>query len=344
MPIQLTGADDGPQSFRLEAARLFGPPPVADVYLPLRGGLTAFYGLNGAGKSRILRGLGALLRGELCNGGYLVASSGLRHVDVENSDGFEGALVAVARDQELVYDDCDEDAETNIAVANIIKAILWFTLCFEDEAPMAPAPAWTREVASMVASQGLWTLRASEATAGQWDLSPGFRVRDGDRAIREWLSSSQRRAGTNATEGDTQWALELIDAFPLFKVGPLAFALEIEHPAKIGRAIDDVLASTVRPLELIAPEWNLACSPQPLHLVDVLDNDLPPADLLAERTESLLRPASGTGSSAAPPSEVAAYLSTAGTRISNRALPGGLTVRCALENHQWTTEHLWRRG
>ena len=333
VPIQLTGADDGPHSFRLNAARLFGPPPVADVYLPLGGGLTAFYGLNGAGKSRILRGLAALLRGEPCDGGYLVASSGLRHLDVTSRDGFEGVLVAIARDQDLVYDDEDLDVDEGdeIHVAHIIDAILWFTLRFDDEAPMKPAPDWTREVARMVASQGLWILRASEATAGSWDVSPGFIVRDGDREIREWLSGSHRRVGADATEEDTQWASSLIEAFPLFSIGPLALALEEEHPARIGRAIDDVLAATVRPLELIAPEWNLTCSPQPLHLVDVLDNDLPPLDLLAERTDSLLRPASGTGSPAVAPSEAATYLSTVGTSISNRALPGGLTVRCVLE-------------
>jgi hypothetical protein len=328
VPIQLTGAGDDPHSFRLDGARLFGPPPVGDVYLPLSGGLTAFYGLNGAGKSRVLRGLGALLRGEPCGGGYLVASSGLRQVDVTSCDGFEGVLVAVARDQELVYEDADED---DIAVADIIEAILWFTLCFDDEAPMKPAPSWTREVASMVTSQGLWILRASEATTGRWDISPAFLVGDGDRDVRERLSASQRRVGTDATAEDVQWSWALIKAFPLFSIGPLALALTSEDPARIGRAIDDVLAATVRPLELIAPEWNLTCSPQRLHLVDVLDNDLPPVDLLAERTASLLRPASGSGSPAAPPSEVAAYLTAAATNTSNRALPGGLTVRCVLE-------------
>ena len=334
MPIQLTGAEDGPHSFRLDASRLFGPPPVGDVYLPFSGGVTAFYGLNGAGKSRILRGLGALLRGEPCDGGYLVASSGLRRVDVTSRDGFEGVLAAVARDQDLGYEDCDEDVdadEDDIHVADIIEAILWFTLCFEDEAPMKPAPSWTREVASRVASQGLWILRASEATAGHWDVSPAFLVGDGDRDIRERLSASQRRVGTDATAEDVQWSCALINTFPRFSIGPLALALMCDDPARIGRAIDDVLAANVRPLELIAPEWNLTCSPQPLNLVDVLDNDLPPVDLLAERTDSLLRPASGTESSTAPPSEVAAYLTAAATNVSNRALPGGLTVRCVLE-------------
>ena len=332
--IQLAGANDGPDSFRLDGARLFGPPPVADVYLPLGGGLTAFYGLNGAGKSRILRGLGALLRGESCDGGYLVARSGLRRVDVTRRDGFEGALVAIAYDHDLVYDEdlgADEGDTDEIHVAEIINAILWFTFFYDDETPMRRAPDWTREVARMVASQGLWILRASEVTAGSWDVSPAFIVRDGDRDIREWLSGLQRRVGTDATGRDIQWASSFIEAFPLFSFGPLASALQDEHPMRIGRAIDDVLQATVRPLELIAPEFNLRCSPQPLHLVDVLDNDLPPADLLAEQTDSLLRPASGTKLPAAPPTEVAAYLSAAATNMSNRALPGGLTVRCLLE-------------
>lgn len=50
------------QPFKLRSIRFSGPPPLGEIELPLRSGLTALYGLNGVGKSRILDRLGQVLR------------------------------------------------------------------------------------------------------------------------------------------------------------------------------------------------------------------------------------------------------------------------------------------
>ena len=51
-------------------ARVVGPAPVADVWVPLGRGVEALYGLNGAGKTRLLRSLADLYEGR--GSGYVV--------------------------------------------------------------------------------------------------------------------------------------------------------------------------------------------------------------------------------------------------------------------------------
>lgn len=53
----------GDPVFDIIGARLHGPDPIEDVFVPWRGGLSALYGLNGAGKSRILGALRDLYAG-----------------------------------------------------------------------------------------------------------------------------------------------------------------------------------------------------------------------------------------------------------------------------------------
>lgn len=43
--------------FDIESAVLCGPAPLGQIEIPLRGGVTALYGLNGVGKSRTLDAL-----------------------------------------------------------------------------------------------------------------------------------------------------------------------------------------------------------------------------------------------------------------------------------------------
>ena len=55
----------------LEGVRLRGPLPITDVYVGLEPGLQAFYGLNGAGKTRVIRGVADVLSGR--GDGYVIA-------------------------------------------------------------------------------------------------------------------------------------------------------------------------------------------------------------------------------------------------------------------------------
>lgn len=48
-------------TFRVQSIVLGGPEPIREVEVPLRAGLTALYGLNGAGKTRTLEGIAGLL-------------------------------------------------------------------------------------------------------------------------------------------------------------------------------------------------------------------------------------------------------------------------------------------
>lgn len=51
------------RNLRLVGFRLLGPPPITDVWIPADGGVTALYGLNGAGKTKILTALADLIAG-----------------------------------------------------------------------------------------------------------------------------------------------------------------------------------------------------------------------------------------------------------------------------------------
>jgi predicted ATPase len=54
----------GGAGFELVGLTVAGPPPLGRIYLRLEPGATALYGLNGAGKTRLLRSITAALRGE----------------------------------------------------------------------------------------------------------------------------------------------------------------------------------------------------------------------------------------------------------------------------------------
>lgn len=66
-------------SFQMVGARLLGPDPIRDVWLPLDSGVHAFYGKNGAGKSRLLQALAGLYGGRPLGAGYLVVRAVHRH-------------------------------------------------------------------------------------------------------------------------------------------------------------------------------------------------------------------------------------------------------------------------
>ncbi len=65
------GVDDQVWVLSVIGARVIGPDPVRDVWMPLSPGVEALYGLNGAGKTRLLRSVADLYSG--AGAGYLVA-------------------------------------------------------------------------------------------------------------------------------------------------------------------------------------------------------------------------------------------------------------------------------
>ncbi len=60
--------DDGPL-FEILGVSLMGPPPVGTVHLEMKPGVNALYGLNGAGKTRILSGIQSAYSGVAIEGG-----------------------------------------------------------------------------------------------------------------------------------------------------------------------------------------------------------------------------------------------------------------------------------
>jgi energy-coupling factor transporter ATP-binding protein EcfA2 len=93
-------------SFQLElvGARLLGPAPIRDVYFEFNRGVHAFYGKNGAGKSRLLYALADLVEGRVSDSdGYLVArvrTHGVPHSD-DDSPSFSGLTVSPAFREEV---------------------------------------------------------------------------------------------------------------------------------------------------------------------------------------------------------------------------------------------------
>jgi energy-coupling factor transporter ATP-binding protein EcfA2 len=69
--------------FKLEGVHVLGPAPIVDVYVRLQSGLTAIYGANGAGKTRLMDAVARILRGERHGHGYVVASLNLEEMDAE---------------------------------------------------------------------------------------------------------------------------------------------------------------------------------------------------------------------------------------------------------------------
>lgn len=53
----------GAADLELRGVSLFGPPPVGEVHIPLLRGVAALYGRNGAGKTRVIAGIRAAIRG-----------------------------------------------------------------------------------------------------------------------------------------------------------------------------------------------------------------------------------------------------------------------------------------
>lgn len=64
-------------------ASVFGPPPLGWVHIPLRVGVSALYGKNGVGKTRLLRALRNTMAGVACDD-----SLGLLHVRVPQVHDF----------------------------------------------------------------------------------------------------------------------------------------------------------------------------------------------------------------------------------------------------------------
>lgn len=60
---------------QVDGVYLHGPPPIRSLYVPLTPGLRAFYGLNGAGKTRLIRAIVDVLSGE---GAGFVVGRGVR--------------------------------------------------------------------------------------------------------------------------------------------------------------------------------------------------------------------------------------------------------------------------
>ena len=85
------------ESFEILGARLYGPAPIADVWVPWRSGVSALYGLNGAGKTRVLQALSDLYQGVRCRDTWWESSIILRLTDrVESGWWSSGRSAALA--------------------------------------------------------------------------------------------------------------------------------------------------------------------------------------------------------------------------------------------------------
>ena len=95
--------------YSLLGATIDGPPPLGRVHVPLGEGLTVLFGMNGAGKTRLIRALrGALLGVDPGPDRDAVLHFRIHDPEMPMTGPFLGAVLTAARG--LL--DADEDRET----------------------------------------------------------------------------------------------------------------------------------------------------------------------------------------------------------------------------------------
>jgi len=86
----MSGLDGG--GYRLLGVTIDGPAPLGRIHFDLCPGLSFLYGLNGAGKTRVLVALAAALQGHAIEGGHGIVHLQVDDVSAAPKEGFLGAL------------------------------------------------------------------------------------------------------------------------------------------------------------------------------------------------------------------------------------------------------------
>ncbi len=222
-------------TFALQSVIVDGPAPLGLIEFDLGSGVTALYGLNGSGKTRLLRAIAGLLRGEEWGNGYVVATLTLRmpNSDEEDEDVAPYELIEAIR---AAASERGIPSDTSIDEL----AMLSLTAVLANSFGGVQDPE-LRALVKEVLDQGRWILYPAGSSGGNWWITPAF-IRDERsprvcRAIDALLARNQT-ATTSGGPGDH-----------LFRLGPLMSPYGVEaHPIEV----ESLRENPSRPYPLLA--------------------------------------------------------------------------------------------
>ena len=154
--------------YRVLGVTIDGPPPLGRMHVNLRSGLSVLYGLNGAGKTRVLNALASALQGYRSKDGQGVVHVQLDDASVVRSTGFTAALLAGLREgvlSEEVTFDPGQRATGWLESGDSARAVVEQRLSRVDS---------TWEHFELAASEAAWagyfSLEAVGTTNGRWQI------------------------------------------------------------------------------------------------------------------------------------------------------------------------------
>jgi energy-coupling factor transporter ATP-binding protein EcfA2 len=173
---------------------LQGPPPIGRVHLRFESGLSVLYGLNGAGKSSVLKAMRAALtgiRGESLSALHVRYSDPMSPIDLGEDDSSPSALLARSLEQWLKLVRADFSLSTVTAesgISALVSEILVETGNLEYEKS-------TPGIVQEVSRQGVFTLLPTGATEPEWSLFIAGVIDETTPVLRECMELERRRAG-----------------------------------------------------------------------------------------------------------------------------------------------------
>ena len=213
--------------------RVLGPAPVNDVYFEFSEGFRALYGLNGAGKSRLLKAVSDLLAGRRHGDGYVIVRLNTPDADLATSVSLGSEVLASARRR-------FDRSETKLIMRRIISEMLGDPECEDDS---------IFELANFAAQQGIWMLQPAGDKSG-WYAVPGFLAGEAIRATLDLHPDLSALLGGSSrpTLASGQFPL----SHPLLSTGPLATATASGNQEAERRELAAVMLAAHRPYPLIA--------------------------------------------------------------------------------------------
>ena len=287
-------------TYELVGVSLSGPPPLGRIHVRLPAGVTALYGVNGAGKSRLLAGIHSALQGFGTRG----PSQSVLHLRVHDPNaplehGFLGALLGAAAEElaehrealfnpsygryEDVSDVGEAEAWERAALTGIVRGQtlsglggLLFDAALDDSG--VDADNW-RELRDDVCNSGYLSLAPVGEHAPRWAVwfgsvlrGPGTQLNDTYDAQRETaLEMLRYQESRDRASNQRIWDL-LGEGFPS-GLGSLSIMADVIIPGPKRTRYTDVPRPSWVPVEVVYAGRVIA-SP-----VDVIDADISPPDL-----------------------------------------------------------------
>lgn len=196
-----------------------GPPPLGRIHLGLNTGLTALYGLNGAGKTRLLRAVAAAAGGVAEKGARAALHVRVLAPDAPITDGFLFDALEEIRDSafaEGAFEEVPPDWFRSSLGSEVF--ITWRQLC---EVTAAPELRATDGLVDAVAASGLLScFAAGTKNEPAWEVYVDAAPPGGSSsAALDTLNEADRVAAVRASEDSL---LRILSAFDVRKTGLLA--------------------------------------------------------------------------------------------------------------------------